>query len=102
MFAAHDRVEVTSFAIERESFVETERRLSDTIWQASRDTADWVVVVDIDDHLYHPDLRQYLQRCTDRHVTAIEAIGYEMVSDSFPEEHARLCERVRRGLPSHY
>ena len=40
MLAAHDRVEVTSFAIEGESFVETERRLSDTVWQASRDTAD--------------------------------------------------------------
>jgi len=91
----HGRVKITHFDTPGQSFAEEEVRLCDTIWQGSR--ADWVIVTDIDEHLYRPGLREYLQHCTDKGITAIRSIGYEMVSDSFPNGEGRLCELVTNG-----
>jgi hypothetical protein len=91
----HGRVEVTHFDVPGDSFVEEERRLGDTIWRNS--DADWVIITDIDEHIYHPDLTAYLQRSSDEGVTAIQSIGYEMVSDSFPTGTQPLVEQVTLG-----
>jgi hypothetical protein len=94
----HGRVEVTHFDVEGDSFVEEECRLGDTIWRNS--DADWVIVTDIDEHIYHPKLIDYLQRCAEQGITAIKSIGYEMVSDGFPTGDQELCEMVPIGARS--
>jgi len=95
----HGRVSVSDFDISGDSFVEAARQLCDTVWQNS--LADWVIIVDIDEHLYHPNLPGYLERCSSQGVTAIEACGYEMVSDHFPSSASKpLCELVTNGVRS--
>ena len=100
MLAAHGRVEVTHFDTPGDSFVAEETRLSEVMWNPARGRADWALVVDIDEHIYHPDLRAYLQSCTDKGVTIVEAIGYEMVSDLFPDGDAPLYQQVELGVRS--
>ena len=99
MLRNHPRVQIEHFDTE-DSFVDVERRLSDTIWLQSRGQADWVFMLDIDEHVYHPELLGYLRHCTDSGVTAIRAMGYEMVSDRFPHQDARLSEVVTLGIRS--
>jgi hypothetical protein len=94
----HRRVEVSHFDVSGDSFVEEERRLCDTMWCNS--DADWVIITDIDEHIYHPDLKKYLRRCAQQGVTAIQTIGYEMVSDSFPGGGKPLSELVTIGTRS--
>jgi len=91
----HGRVEVTHFDTPGDSFALEEVRLCDTIWQGSE--ADWVIVTDLDEHIYRPELREYLQKCTKEGITAIQSIGYEMVSDTFPTGEGQLCELVTKG-----
>jgi len=100
LLAANPRVQVTDFQVPGDSFVDEERRLSDVIWHSSRGSADWVMMLDIDEHLHHPDLPGYLQRCTAEGVTAIRSIGYEMVAEAFPSAQARLCDLVTAGVRS--
>lgn len=71
-------------------------------WKESRGNADWVIIVDIDEHLFHPDLAAYLTACNQGGVTAIPALGYEMISDTFPQGEHRLCELVRKGAPASF
>src|ERR1700674_2634594 len=78
---AHDRVTVRHFDVTGDSFVDVERRMSDTVWRQSRGMAEWVIVIDIDEFIYHPDLKAYLQRCALSGITTLRGIGYEMVSD---------------------
>jgi len=94
----HGRVEVTHFDVSGDSFVEEERRLGDTMWRNS--DADWVIITDLDEHIFHPNLLDYLQRCTDEGVTAIQSIGFEMISDTFPSEAQRLVDLVTIGTRS--
>jgi len=98
MLEKHRRVEIAHFDVPGDSFVDEERRLCDTIWRDS--DADWVIITDIDEHIYHPNLIDYLRRCTEQNATAIRTIGYEMVSDSFPSATQPLAELVTNGRRS--
>lgn len=82
-----------------DSMVATLQALHNSCWKDSRGTADWVIVADIDEFLYHPDFLGYLRRCRRRGVTCIPALGYEMVSERFPASGESLTCTVRRGVP---
>jgi hypothetical protein len=70
-------------------------------WKESRGRADWVIICDIDEHIYHHhNLREYLKWCRAEAVTIIHPLGVEMVSADFPASDAVLSERVRCGVRS--
>lgn len=100
MLKGDPRIEVSHFDVIGESFVAEEQRLSDTMWRASRGIADWVVIVDMDEMLFHPDLRAYLARIHEEGVTAVRAIGFDMVSEIFPPASRKLMDTVTRGVRS--
>lgn len=80
-----------------ESRIASAVALQDSCWKESRGRADWVIVTDIDEHLYHPDLRGYLAQCLTQGVTIIPALGYQMLSEKFPEPKIPLCRSVITG-----
>jgi hypothetical protein len=75
--------------------------LRETCWRESRGAADWVISTDIDEHLYHPHLSHYLAQCREQGVTIIPALGYEMLSEQFPENEL-LCQSLTKGACSHW
>jgi len=81
-----------------DSMIATLQSLHNSCWKESRGAADWVIVADIDEFLYHPDFLGYLRRCRKRGVTCIPALGYEMLSEHFPGPDEILAKTVRRGV----
>ena len=80
-----------------ESRITSALALQQTCWRESRGSADWVIVTDIDEHLYHPDMHRYLARCRKKGVTIIPALGYQMLCEHFPEREKLLCQSVTKG-----
>ena len=72
----------------------------ESCWKESRGVADWVIVTDIDEHLHHPDLENYLKACKQTGVTVIPALGYEMLADEFPQSGLWLSQSLTMGAPS--
>ncbi|MBN9604526.1 MAG: glycosyltransferase family 2 protein [Afipia felis] len=102
LLQAHPRVEVRPQPglSDPESRIESQRRLQNEIWKDARGKADWVVVTDLDEHLYHPSIVSYLQECKDSSVTIIPALGFQMISDSFPNSNDQsLFDFCSRGAP---
>lgn len=100
ILAAHPRVE-TRAAVRQvaSSFALSEKALSDECWKESQGHADWVVVTDIDEHLFHPAPRQYLSACRRAGVTLVPALGFQMIADETPEREDILAIRYSRGAP---
>jgi hypothetical protein len=98
--AKHPRTTVRHFVTEANSFGLTEIRLSNHIWRDSIGKADWVIMADLDEHIFHQDLRAYLAECCAAGVTALQSIGYEMVSDHFPSADVKLIDELRYGARS--
>lgn len=96
----HPKVSLRRFQCEGDSFVASARAFYDSAWHESRGRADWVLLVNIDEHLHHPQGRDYFRRSLRKGYTVLPAKGYEMVSDSFPGGEAPLHMTVKNGVPS--
>jgi len=94
----HPRVTLRSFKSENDSFVESARLFYDTAWRESCGRADWVMLVNIDEHLHHPEGSTYFRRCRRKGYTILPAKGYEMVSDQFPKGDTPLYATVKTGI----
>jgi methyltransferase family protein/glycosyl transferase family 2 len=96
----HPKVEIRRFVrSEPEWFVKSEQALSNDCWKESRGSADWVIVTDVDEHLYHPAMLHYLRACADSGVTLIPALGFQMLSESSPGKPDLLCDTLTFGAP---
>lgn len=100
MLHAHPRVEARRLVRSvPESFALSEQAFSNDCWKASRAVADWVIVTDLDEHLFHPAWPTYLARCQHEGVTAIPALGFQMVSERAPTPGEHLSTAYPYGTP---
>lgn len=83
-----------------QSFQSSKKAVCDNCWKESRGSADWVIAVDVDEFLYHPSLESYLQSCRQNGVTCIPALGFEMITDSFPGAEENLARSRTLGAPA--
>jgi hypothetical protein len=97
LLAARDRVEIRPFKrTHATSLVLSAQDLNNSMWKESRGFADWVIITSPDEHLYHPaGLRWYLRAARWRKITAIPALAFQMVCDTFPA-HDEYLVRTRR------
>lgn len=94
-------VEVRQFAYFcPDSFSLSVQAMRNECWKESRGEADWVVVTDADEHLHHPEIVSYLAACKDKGVTYIPALGFDMVTTSFPGPGEHLATSHTIGAPS--
>ena len=77
----------------------SQQALQNECWKESRGVADWVIVTAIDEHIHHPDLKRYLDACRQRGVTYIPALGFSMISESFPAPDEYLTRTRTMGAP---
>jgi SAM-dependent methyltransferase len=68
-------------------------------YKKSRGKADWVIVVDFDEFLYHPHLLDVLEKYKKEGITLPKIIGYDMVADSFPiDKEQQIYDEIRIGF----
>jgi len=102
LLRSKQNVEVRAFhRIRPDSFSLSAQAVRNNCWKESRGRADWVIVTDVDEHLYHPRLKSYLRDCKRRGITCIPALGFDMVTDSLPSPHEHLARTRTLGAPSH-
>jgi hypothetical protein len=97
---SHPKVELRKW--ERKfpnSFITSQWRWLNTVWQDSKGQADWVVIVDIDEYLFVPQIsiRSKLDIYKENGVTLIPALGFEMLSEEFPDAEQDLVESESYG-----
>lgn len=75
-------------------------KLKNKVWKKSRGVAQWVIVCDADEFLYHPDgIRNELQLRLNNQDWIPEVDGYNMVSDKFPDDYSLpIYEQVKQGV----
>ena len=102
VLAGHPRVVVRRFErADPDSFVHSQQLLQNDVWKESRGRAEWVVVTALDEHLHLKgrSMGAYLAESTANGITLLPALGFQMLSDGFPEPGAWLCEVRTSGAP---
>ncbi len=68
-------------------------------YKKSRGLADFVMVVDIDEIIYHPDIVNLLKEYKKQRITVPLVKGYEMISRTFSGTDKQLYDKIRTGAP---
>jgi len=82
-----------------DSFVYSALEFYNSAWKQSIGDADWVIITNIDEFHFHQDMRGFLARMLEKEVTMIPALGYQMISQDFPDPGANLAADYRMGAP---
>jgi glycosyltransferase involved in cell wall biosynthesis len=70
--------------------------------ELSRGVADWSIIVDVDEFLYHPNLLSILEQYKKEGVQVPKVKGFDMISETLPEykEGSSLLDQVKTGCYS--
>ena len=61
--------------------------IKNNVWKESRGKADWVIICDTDEILYHPNLLEKLDELKQKGYSIIKPYGFDMYSDVFPQKN---------------
>ena len=90
---SHKNAEIIKF--KTEGFDDTTHNdIKNNCWKRSRGKADYVIVCDIDEFLYNPDLQKLLGNKISLPVTE----GYNMYSETFPADGKDITFQIRKGI----
>ena len=67
--------------------------------QYSRGVADWVIIADADEFIYHSNLLGVLAGEKERKTQLIRCEGFAMVSENPPTTSNQIYEEIKMGLP---
>lgn len=78
--------------------------IKNNCWKKSRGKADFVVVCDIDEFLYHEHLVNFLKESLSEHFSIFCTTGYHMYSDTYPvfEDNKLITDKVKKGVHDFY
>lgn len=98
LLTQHPKVTLGGFRTVGDSVIQEAPAFYETVWHRSRGEADWILIVNIDELLHHPDGKRYFKRSIRSGVTIIVTTGYEMVSDAFPNPDQHLTQSITSGV----
>lgn len=80
------------------------RNFKNQCWKEARGKADFVIVCDIDEFLFHPDLEGSVSRLSKGAYSICHPQGYEMCSENFPayKTGMMLTDSVKDGVKSEF
>jgi glycosyltransferase involved in cell wall biosynthesis len=75
-------------------------KLKNHVWKSSIGYADYVIVGDADEFLYHENMIDFLIECKEKGVTLLRPEGYHMVADAdfILKESDNLIDVVKNGV----
>lgn len=99
MLAAHPKVVLRDYDSGGEIRDDLYLEIKNNAWKQSRGEADWIVVVDIDEFVHHPNMKTYLGWCQERGIHVIKPFGYLMISNEMPSGSGQLYDELDQGAP---
>lgn len=74
--------------------------IKNNCWKQSRGKADFVIVCDIDEFIYHKDINQAITLLKDGRYSIVKPYGYNMYSTDYPiyDSPQLLTDKVKRGV----
>lgn len=76
--------------------------LKKNCYKESRGQADWVIIADVDEFLYHPDILTVLKNYQTQGINFPKISGYEMIPDAEPVLDDDLPAQYKLGVPDHH
>jgi hypothetical protein len=75
-------------------------KIKNEAWKKSRDKADFVIVCDIDEFIYHHNLNELLQKIKNENISIVKSVGYNMINETYPNADSNIFDSIQYGARS--
>lgn len=72
--------------------------IKNEVWKKYKHLYDWIICIDFDEFLYHPDLLNFLIQCKNSGITIPRPTGFTMVGTSIPSDESNLLVEYSNGF----
>ncbi|HHP7242332.1 MAG TPA: glycosyltransferase family 2 protein [Cyclobacteriaceae bacterium] len=97
LFQKHRNIFIKRYNSNNQYREDIKQNLSNSIWKKSRGYADFVIVCDIDEILYHPRLSVILSTMKNKGYTVLKPYGFDMISNNFPTTKKNIYDEIKEG-----
>lgn len=97
---SHNNTEIIKFSMNNQINDFVYQNIKNNCWKKSRGKADYVVVCDMDEFVFHPYINGFLQSAIKQKISLPCPIGYDMYNDTFPKYvlNKTLPYLIHRGV----
>lgn len=92
------KAECTTHGIRGEVHDSVLLNMKNESYKNSRGIADWVMIVDVDEFVYHPNLIGLLKEYKEKGITLPKTDGCDMVSDNVPNTTGQIYDEIKKGV----
>lgn len=64
----------------------------------SRGVVDWVIIADADEFIYHPQIKEVLEKAKNDGWQLVQCEGFSMVSSKFPTTNGQIYDEIKTGF----
>ena len=101
LYSQNAKVCIRTYKTDGQLTWSAQANIKDNIWKESRGQADWVIIVDNDELIYHPEgLRHALSLAEAEGATLVIPKGIDMVSETFPDKQFPIFDQIKYGFES--
>jgi hypothetical protein len=98
IYAKYPKVDVIKWSSNNEFHEMNNVNIKSNCYRRLSKNADWVIVCDCDEFIYHPNLIDKLKEYDKLGITLPKVEGHEMYSEDFPEYDGQLItEKIKNG-----
>lgn len=98
LLKTHSKVEIVSVPNEKMNNLEL-MQIRNEAYKEYREDFDWVIVCDLDEFLWHKNLKEKLEEFRKARITIPTITGYQMISTTFPDNQTgQLYDCIREGF----
>lgn len=100
LLAGYSNVEIIKFDTGNKFDDVTHIKIKNKCWKKSRGKADYVIVCDVDEFIYHPNFDEFISKSLKNKISFFKPLGYNMYSDFFPEykEGINIVKLITKGV----
>ena len=95
---SHPKTEIKKFSMGGQINDLIYQDIKNNCWKRSRGKADWVIVCDMDEFLYHDNMAETLKKLSCRNQTIVKPVGYNMYSETYPISDKPLTQQIQQGV----
>lgn len=103
LLSKYDNVEIKTYESGNQIRDDIYLKIKNNEWKKSKGVADFVIVCDMDEFLYHENMIEYLIDMKKNNYTLSKVLGFEMITEKFNFNYDyKLTELLKEGIYTHW
>jgi hypothetical protein len=98
IISGFSKAEIFSFYTNNQIRDDAYLKIKNEVWKKSRGKCDFVIVCDVDEFIYHPDINNFFKSLKEQNISLARCEGFNMITKNYPVEEDNIFIKIQEGV----